>query len=275
MEFLALLALAGERAAAHPNPGPITTAPTTCGGNPCSDAVAAVPTCAAPCLDGAASVVSCATTDYSCLCSASDGVQSAAQSCVLGNCGLITAIAVASSVQAVCSCVTAHPTTSCPPASPTITNPNTPTSIPFTPTTTEGGGPKESDSSRPGGPTICGQRENCQSLSARAIPGCAQPCFASVATIAGCGSADLYCQCQPPAIFTMSVAAKPCLYDACSDEDHAAAMDGVASGKLQLYLFSLILSTFFPSLGVWGADICTQSLRLQNFSGLRFRPVAN
>ncbi|KAH7371582.1 hypothetical protein BKA66DRAFT_572815 [Pyrenochaeta sp. MPI-SDFR-AT-0127] len=72
----------------------------------CNAAASAVPTCGVPCIQSAASVAGCtATADYRCRCSNSAAIATAAQACVIGNCGLVTAIQVQASASAVCACV--------------------------------------------------------------------------------------------------------------------------------------------------------------------------
>jgi hypothetical protein len=57
----------------------------------------------------------CASTDFACQCTQSAAVQNKAQNCVISGCGNIqTALAVQSSANALCSCVSAHPASSAP-----------------------------------------------------------------------------------------------------------------------------------------------------------------
>ncbi|KAF5011021.1 hypothetical protein FDECE_2828 [Fusarium decemcellulare] len=61
----------------------------------------AIPTCGAPCITSAASAVGC--TDIPCQCSSSAEIQASALNCVLGNCGLETALSVQAAAAAVCT----------------------------------------------------------------------------------------------------------------------------------------------------------------------------
>ncbi|KAF5002036.1 hypothetical protein FGRMN_647 [Fusarium graminum] len=75
---------------AHPQ-----AAPTDC------PQTSAIPTCGAPCITSAASAVGC--SDIACQCASSDAVQASALSCVIGNCGIETALKVRDAAAAVCT----------------------------------------------------------------------------------------------------------------------------------------------------------------------------
>ncbi|CAO2652294.1 Nn.00g005770.m01.CDS01 [Neocucurbitaria sp. VM-36] len=71
----------------------------------CDAAASAIPTCGVPCISSAASAAGCTTGDYACRCSNSGPIQTSAQACVIGNCGIATALQVQASASAVCACV--------------------------------------------------------------------------------------------------------------------------------------------------------------------------
>ncbi|KAF2029963.1 hypothetical protein EK21DRAFT_66619 [Setomelanomma holmii] len=71
----------------------------------CDPIASAVPTCGVPCISSAAVAVGCDPNSYSCRCSSADAIQSSAINCVLGACGLATALQVQASASAVCACV--------------------------------------------------------------------------------------------------------------------------------------------------------------------------
>ncbi|KAL6711697.1 hypothetical protein ACN47E_004631 [Coniothyrium glycines] len=71
----------------------------------CDPVASAVPTCGVPCIQSAASAVGCTGTDYACRCNNADAVQSSALGCVVGACGIATALQVQASASAVCACV--------------------------------------------------------------------------------------------------------------------------------------------------------------------------
>jgi hypothetical protein len=58
-----------------------------------------------PCISSAAVAVGCDADSYGCRCSSADAIQSSAIGCVLGACGLATALEVQASASAVCACV--------------------------------------------------------------------------------------------------------------------------------------------------------------------------
>ncbi|EUC26771.1 hypothetical protein COCCADRAFT_113436 [Bipolaris zeicola 26-R-13] len=72
----------------------------------CDPVASAIPTCGVPCIQSAASSVGCGGTDYSCRCTNSAAIQNGALGCVVGNCGIATALQVQASASAVCACVT-------------------------------------------------------------------------------------------------------------------------------------------------------------------------
>ncbi|KAF1840349.1 uncharacterized protein K460DRAFT_297136 [Cucurbitaria berberidis CBS 394.84] len=71
----------------------------------CDPAASAIPTCGVPCIQSAASGAGCTNGDYRCRCRNSAAIQSSAQTCVISNCGIPTALQVQASANAVCSCV--------------------------------------------------------------------------------------------------------------------------------------------------------------------------
>src|SRR5947207_9167540 len=82
---------------------------------PCDSAIAAVPTCGTSCIASAASAVGCTPGDNACPCSSSQNaaIQSIAQNCVISACGINNAIALQASAAAVCSCISANPSSAC------------------------------------------------------------------------------------------------------------------------------------------------------------------
>jgi hypothetical protein len=62
-----------------------------------------------PCIASAASAAGCGTGDYVCRCSSAEVIQNSALGCVVGNCGIATALQVQASASAVCACVTGAP----------------------------------------------------------------------------------------------------------------------------------------------------------------------
>ncbi|EAQ92056.1 predicted protein [Chaetomium globosum CBS 148.51] len=94
--------------------GAAIVTPAPCGGdNPCAPQISAVPGCATSCIESAASDLGCVGDDYSCHCAKYDAIQGSAINCVIGACGLGGALGVPGAVDALCSCVTAHPATPC------------------------------------------------------------------------------------------------------------------------------------------------------------------
>ncbi|KAM5345670.1 hypothetical protein ACJ41O_011531 [Fusarium nematophilum] len=61
----------------------------------------AVPTCGVPCISSAAAAAGC--SNIACQCSSSAVIQASALNCVLGNCGLATALQVQAAAAAVCT----------------------------------------------------------------------------------------------------------------------------------------------------------------------------
>ena len=57
------------------------------------------------CVLAAGSAIGCSSTDYACQCSKSSALGQNALGCVLGACGIPTALAVRASASAVCACV--------------------------------------------------------------------------------------------------------------------------------------------------------------------------
>lgn len=72
----------------------------------CDPVASAIPTCGVPCIASAADGAGCGTGDYACRCTNADAIQNAALGCVVGNCGIATALQVQASASAVCACVT-------------------------------------------------------------------------------------------------------------------------------------------------------------------------
>ncbi|KAH7233391.1 hypothetical protein BKA59DRAFT_517820 [Fusarium tricinctum] len=70
-------------------------APTDC------PQTSAIPACGAPCITSAAAAVGC--SDVACQCASSDAVQASALNCVVGNCGIETALKVRDAAAAVCT----------------------------------------------------------------------------------------------------------------------------------------------------------------------------
>src|SRR4051794_34771325 len=124
MKFSQPAMLLGIVAAAAAIPGAqITPAPlnekeiikrVTCSGS-CYSAIAAVPTCGTSCIASAASAVGCAPGDNACPCSSTQNaaIASMAQNCVISACGINSALALQSSAAAVCSCISANPSSAC------------------------------------------------------------------------------------------------------------------------------------------------------------------
>ncbi|TPX06829.1 uncharacterized protein E0L32_002325 [Thyridium curvatum] len=67
-------------------------------------ATSAIPSCGMPCISSAASAAGC--SDMNCRCSKSAVIQASALNCVLGNCGLETALKVRSAAAAACTACT-------------------------------------------------------------------------------------------------------------------------------------------------------------------------
>ncbi|KPM40557.1 hypothetical protein AK830_g5975 [Neonectria ditissima] len=61
----------------------------------------AIPTCGAPCISSAAAAAGC--SDIPCQCTSSDVIQASALDCVIGNCGIATALSVQAAAAAVCT----------------------------------------------------------------------------------------------------------------------------------------------------------------------------
>ncbi|KAJ6446719.1 Histone-lysine N-methyltransferase [Purpureocillium lavendulum] len=209
--------------------------------SPCQKSADAVPACAKSCIESAAVTnAKCQTTDFACQCSKSVDIQGAALACVTNGCGLNTALQVVSSVQALCSCVTASPTTPCTSATASTTAPGSSTatgtgsgSAPPTttgqtsPTASSGStgkgstgtgstGPITSSPATTGTPTSsCGAKADCGAVASSAVPSCAQQCFASGAPKVGCAVTDFSCQCQPAAQQSLSSILVPCVATAC------------------------------------------------------------
>ncbi|KAL2217469.1 hypothetical protein M432DRAFT_438768 [Thermoascus aurantiacus ATCC 26904] len=99
----------------------------------CDPVASAIPSCGTSCITSAASAVGCAYTDYACQCSSSQSaaIQSRALNCVVGACGINTALQVQASAEAVCACVTSVGANS-----PSTTAIATPTAAPTTDSST-------------------------------------------------------------------------------------------------------------------------------------------
>ncbi|KAJ4298810.1 hypothetical protein N0V88_003848 [Collariella sp. IMI 366227] len=155
--------------------------------HPCSDAIAAVPTCATSCIKSAAAAVGCGGDDYDCRCASAAAIQDKAISCVLGACQLADALKAADQAKVVCACNSASPATSC--AGPTST------AVPSS-TITEG-------------------------------PECPHPCSdaiaASAAAAVGCGGDDYDCRCASAA--AIQDKAIGCVLGACQLADALKAAD--------------------------------------------------
>ncbi|KAF2821637.1 hypothetical protein CC86DRAFT_386036 [Ophiobolus disseminans] len=89
----------------------LATAATVSAQTACDPVASAIPTCGVPCISSAAAGVGCTNADYGCRCTNAAAIQNAALGCVVGNCGIATALQVQASASAVCACVaTAVPT---------------------------------------------------------------------------------------------------------------------------------------------------------------------
>ncbi|KAF1835540.1 hypothetical protein BDW02DRAFT_597168 [Decorospora gaudefroyi] len=71
----------------------------------CDPVASAIPDCGVPCIEDAAAGFGCTGSDYACRCDNSAAIENAALGCVLGECGLGTALEVRASASAVCDCV--------------------------------------------------------------------------------------------------------------------------------------------------------------------------
>ncbi|KAH7064384.1 hypothetical protein BKA63DRAFT_496723 [Paraphoma chrysanthemicola] len=71
----------------------------------CDPVASAIPSCGVPCIQSAAVAIGCDANSYACRCSSASAIQASAINCVLGNCGLATALQVQASASAVCGCV--------------------------------------------------------------------------------------------------------------------------------------------------------------------------
>jgi hypothetical protein len=58
-----------------------------------------------PCISSAAVAAGCGSNDYRCRCSSSSVIQASALNCVVGNCGIATALQVQAGAASVCACV--------------------------------------------------------------------------------------------------------------------------------------------------------------------------
>lgn len=71
----------------------------------CDPVASAIPTCGVPCISSAAVAAGCGSNDYRCRCSSSSVIQASALNCVVGNCGIATALQVQAGAASVCACV--------------------------------------------------------------------------------------------------------------------------------------------------------------------------
>ncbi|OSS50893.1 hypothetical protein B5807_04569 [Epicoccum nigrum] len=71
----------------------------------CDPVASAIPTCGVPCISSAAVAAGCGSNDYRCRCSSSSVIQASALNCVVGNCGIATALEVQAGAASVCACV--------------------------------------------------------------------------------------------------------------------------------------------------------------------------
>ncbi|KAF2244926.1 hypothetical protein BU26DRAFT_89340 [Trematosphaeria pertusa] len=71
----------------------------------CDSVASAIPTCGQSCLLSAGSAIGCGTGDYGCQCTSSSALQNSALGCVVGACGIATALQVQASASAVCACI--------------------------------------------------------------------------------------------------------------------------------------------------------------------------
>ncbi|KAH7121693.1 hypothetical protein EDB81DRAFT_766491 [Dactylonectria macrodidyma] len=105
MQFTTTFLMAALSGIAFALPQAATTACTqtsaipTCGNVKTDDVLIGSPK--VPCITSAASAAGC--TNLACQCSSSAVIQASALNCVLGNCGLITALSVQAAAAAVCT----------------------------------------------------------------------------------------------------------------------------------------------------------------------------
>ncbi|KAK3291063.1 uncharacterized protein B0H64DRAFT_51298 [Chaetomium fimeti] len=243
------LVLAAAGALAFDGGAAIVTPGLSCGGdNPCAPQVSAVPTCATSCIESAASNLGCVGDDYSCHCAKYDAIQNSAINCVLGACGLGGALQVPDAVGALCSCVTANPTTPCnePTSSALIEtttststiDTTTSTSRPPNPTPTSASSSPSSSSTiiKPEPtpttpttttppPTTC-PHPCAPSISA--VPACATSCIVSAASAVGCSDNNDYpCRCASSAAIQQS--AVGCVLGACALDEALRVVDAVGA----------------------------------------------
>ena len=167
---------------------PVITEPPTCGGNPCSDFVSAVPACATGCIESAASEVGCAQGDYGCQCISSDAIQETAILCVVNGCQM-DAPNVLTAVANMCSCVTASPVTPCTVSSSTTNTVDVSSTTPEPPISESATtSPTATITTPPECPHPC-------AASISAVPSCATACITSAASAVGCTQGDYGCQC--------------------------------------------------------------------------------
>ncbi|PNY29782.1 Uncharacterized protein TCAP_00303 [Tolypocladium capitatum] len=204
--------------------GPAACSP----GSPCQKSADAVPKCATSCIFSAATAVKCATSDYQCQCSQSAAIESAAFGCVSSGCGIITGIQVLQSVGALCSCVTASPTTPCSSLATSTTT--------SAPKVTSNGVIRAKSSTKTElltvttktGGSAC-STANCGAVASSAVPSCARKCFSSAAPSVGCSVDDYACQCQDTAQASLSQILVPCVATACPIDAIQSVIAGASS----------------------------------------------
>ncbi|KND86985.1 hypothetical protein TOPH_08372 [Tolypocladium ophioglossoides CBS 100239] len=243
--------------------GPVTEGPASCdASSPCQKSADAVPKCATSCISSAAMGVNCANTDFECQCKSSSAIQNAAFNCVSSGCGLATGVQVLQSVSALCSCVSASPTTPCssqatptgssapgttpdgtatsttalwikPPTGTELQNVTATQSVPCTTPTgvsSEHGGEKTQTVGKGERQTcVPGTKANCGPVASSAVPSCAQKCFSSAAPSVGCSVDDYACQCQDKAQSSLSQILVPCVATACPPDAIPSVIAGASS----------------------------------------------
>ncbi|KAM4057253.1 CFEM domain-containing protein [Hirsutella rhossiliensis] len=208
---------------------PVTSRPgETCdAASPCQKNADAVPQCAKACIEKAAvSAAKCDKADFACQCKAIDVIQNAAFDCVVSGCGITTGLEVIPAVSALCSCVSANPTTPCS-SRPPPTGSSEPATTPKGTETSPA-----SVTSAPGGtteaPCVPGTASDCGAIATSAVPSCAQKCFSSYVPKIGCDVNNYACQCQPAAQESLTQLLVPCVATECPPEAIPSVIQGAS-----------------------------------------------
>lgn len=74
-------------------------------------------------------------------------------------------------------------------------------------------------------------QENCTSLAEEVMPSCAQECYLSIASDAGCGEFDFPCQCEEDKKAELTTLMMPCVLTACDMGELPSVIAGGSSGS--------------------------------------------